>query len=324
MVVSSGSGSRPVMAVERIGQQNRYQAVRRVTLGTEGPLDQACHRSSGGCADTSTRYVTRAGAGPSPSATGVRASPLARTWRRPDSSYRPPGLAPGGPVRCHRGVTENGIAQPPRDVGLDGLRTAAAGCRACELWEPATQTVFGEGPETARIVFVGEQPGDQEDRKGEPFVGPAGRLLDKALAEAGIERRDVYITNAVKHFRFTPTPKRRIHQTPGPEHLRACRPWLEAEFEVLTPEVVVCLGATAAKALISPSFRITKDRGQLIPWSLHGGPVEDADDEEEAPHQTWMLATTHPSAVLRTPDESRGAAYDALVADLTVVAGALA
>jgi uracil-DNA glycosylase family protein len=218
----------------------------------------------------------------------------------------------------------NGIAQPPSDVGLDGLRKAAAGCKACELWEPATQTVFGEGPETARVVFVGEQPGDQEDRKGEPFVGPAGRLLDKALADAGIERRDVYITNAVKHFRFTPTPKRRIHQTPGPEHLRACRPWLEAEFEVLTPEVVVCLGATAAKALISPSFRITTDRGQLIPWSLHGGPVEDADDEEEAPHQTWMLATTHPSAVLRTPDESRAAAYDALVADLRVVAGALA
>jgi DNA polymerase len=218
----------------------------------------------------------------------------------------------------------NGVAQPPSGVGLDGLRRAAAGCKACELWEPATQTVFGEGPETARVVFVGEQPGDQEDRKGEPFVGPAGRLLDKALADAGIERRDVYITNAVKHFRFTPTPKRRIHETPGPEHLRACRPWLEAEFEVLTPEVVVCLGATAAKALISPSFRITKDRGQLIPWSLHGGPVEDDDEEEEVPHQTWMLATTHPSAVLRTPDEARAAAYDALVADLAVVAGALA
>jgi len=214
----------------------------------------------------------------------------------------------------------NGVAQPPSGVGLDGLRTAAAGCRACELWEPATQTVFGEGPETARVVFVCEQPGDQEDRKGEPFVGPAGRLLDKALAEAGIERRDVYITNAVKHFRFTPTPKRRIHQTPGPEHLRACRPWLEAEFAVLTPEVVVCLGATAAKALISPSFRITKERGQLLPWSLPSG----AEDEEDAPHQTWMLATTHPSAVLRTPDESRAAAYDALVADLRVVAGALA
>jgi uracil-DNA glycosylase family protein len=224
---------------------------------------------------------------------------------------------------------ENHPAQPPEGVGLDGLRTAAAGCRACELWEPATQTVFGEGPETARIVFVGEQPGDQEDRKGEPFVGPAGRLLDKALADARIDRRDAYITNAVKHFRFTPKGKRRMHQTPGPEHLRACRPWLEAEFAVLQPEVVVCLGATAAKALISPSFRITKDRGQLLPWTPPGvaaaeGGTSDADDDEGAPHQMWMLATTHPSAILRTPDEARDAAYDALVADLTVVAHALA
>ncbi|TFV63298.1 UNVERIFIED_ORG: uracil-DNA glycosylase [Bacillus sp. AZ43] len=219
----------------------------------------------------------------------------------------------------------NGIAEPPAGVGLDGLRSAAAGCRACELWEPATQTVFGEGPETARIVLVGEQPGDQEDRKGEPFVGPAGRLLDKALVEAGIDRRDAYVTNAVKHFRFTPKGKRRIHQTPGPEHLRACRPWLESEFAVLQPEVVVCLGATAAKALISPSFRITKDRGQLLPWTPPGaGPVEPADEDEDAPSQTWMLATTHPSAILRTPDEARDAAFAALVDDLKVVAGALA
>ncbi len=215
---------------------------------------------------------------------------------------------------------ENHPAQPPEGVGLDGLRTAAAGCRACERWEPATQPVFGEGPETARIVFVGEQPGDQEDRKGEPFVGPAGRLLDKALADAGIDRRDAYITNAVKHFRFSMKGKRRIHQTPGPEHLRACLPWLEAEFTVLKPEIVVCLGATAAKALISPSFRITKDRGQLLPWNRPGA----EDDDEDAPHQMWMLATTHPSAILRTPDEARDAAYDALVADLKVVAGALA
>jgi DNA polymerase len=226
----------------------------------------------------------------------------------------------------------NGLAQPPSGVGLEGLRAAAAGCRACELWEPATQTVFGEGPETARVVLVGEQPGDQEDRKGEPFVGPAGKLLDRALGDAGIDRRDTYITNAVKHFRFTPTPKRRIHQTPGPEHLRACRPWLDAEFAVLQPEVVVCLGATAAKALISPSFRITKDRGQLLPWTppglppveLEGDEADDDEPDEGAPAQTWMLATTHPSAILRTPDESRAAAYDALVADLAVVAHALA
>jgi uracil-DNA glycosylase family protein len=229
-------------------------------------------------------------------------------------------------VRCHRRMSqENHPAQPPSGVGLDGLRTAAAGCRACELWEPATQTVFGEGPETARVVFVGEQPGDQEDRAGEPFVGPAGRMLDKALADAGIDRRDAYITNAVKHFRFTPKGKRRMHQTPGAEHLRACRPWLEAEFEVLKPEVVVCLGATAAKALISPSFRITKDRGQLLPWTAPGAEVvEPADDDEDAPHQTWMLATTHPSAILRTPDDARDAAYAALVADLGVVAHVLA
>ena len=220
---------------------------------------------------------------------------------------------------------ENGLAQPPGGVGLDGLRASAADCRACELWKPATQTVFGEGPESARIVFVGEQPGDQEDRRGEPFVGPAGKMLDRALGDAGIDREDAYVTNAVKHFRFTVKGKRRIHQTPGPEHLRACRPWLEAEFAVLKPEVVVCLGATAAKALISRSFRITKDRGQLLPWTPPGvEAVEPADEDEDAPHQTWMLATTHPSAILRTPDDARAAAYDALVADLKVVAHALA
>ncbi|GAB4082585.1 UdgX family uracil-DNA binding protein [Modestobacter muralis] len=228
--------------------------------------------------------------------------------------------------------TENHPAQPPTGVGLAGLREAAAGCRACELWEPATQTVFGEGPETARIVFVGEQPGDQEDRAGEPFVGPAGKLLDRALGDAKIDRRDAYITNSVKHFRFTPTPKRRIHQSPGAEHIRACKPWLEAEFSVLQPEIVVCLGAVAAKALISPSFKITKERGQLLPWTPPGRqltlltePDADGDEpEEEVPAQTWMLATAHPSAILRTPDDARAAAYDALVADLMVVAGALA
>src|SRR4051794_6530216 len=227
----------------------------------------------------------------------------------------------------------NDIAQPPEGVGLDGLRKAAAGCRACELWEPATQTGFGEGPVTARIVLVGEQPGDQEDRQGEPFVGPAGRMLGKAPTDAGIDRRDAYITNAVKHFRFVQKGKRRMHQSPGAEHLRACRPWLEAEFQVLKPEIVVCLGATAAKALISPSFRITKDRGQLIPWTSPGLDTEvddghqEADDteaDEDAPAQTWMLATTHPSAILRTPDDARDAAYAALVAARAVVAGAVA
>src|SRR3954454_17880344 len=217
--------------------------------------------------------------------------------RRPRQDFRA-RIARWPPLRCHQHMSDrNGLAQPPGRVGLYGLRAAAAGCLACELWEPATQTVFGEGPETARIVFVGEQPGDQEDRKGEPFVGPAGRLLDKALADADIDRRDAYITNAVKHFRFTPTPKRRIHQSPGAEHLMACRPWLEAEFAVLQPEVVVCLGAVAAKALISPSFRINREQGHLLPWTPPGvraaepaEPAADGDEpEEETPAQTWML-----------------------------------
>ncbi|WP_104525317.1 UdgX family uracil-DNA binding protein [Blastococcus atacamensis] len=218
----------------------------------------------------------------------------------------------------------NGAARPPTGVGLEGLRAAAAGCRACELWQDTTQTVFGDGPDTARVVFVGEQPGDQEDRRGEPFVGPAGRLLDKALAEAGIERRDSYITNSVKHFSHTVKGKRRIHQTPRPEHLRACRPWLDAELALLQPEVVVALGATAAKSLISPSFRITADHGRLMPWTPPGAPAPTEDDDEDAAHQTWILATTHPSAILRTPDEARETAYAALVADLRVVAHALA
>lgn len=209
-------------------------------------------------------------------------------------------------------------AQVPTGVGLQGLREAARGCRGCELWAPATQTVFGAGPETARIVFVGEQPGDQEDRRGEPFVGPAGRLLDRALADAGIDRADTYVTNAVKHFRFRPTPKRRLHQSPGSEHLAACRPWLDAELALLTPEIVVCLGAVAAKALIAPSFRITRDRGRLLPRPSALG------DEEAGVEQSWLMATLHPSAILRTPDEERAAAYDGLVVDLRMAASALA
>ena len=146
-----------------------------------------------------------------------------------------------------------------------GVREAASHCHACPLWEPATQTVFGLGPADARVVFVGEQPGDVEDRKGEPFVGPAGKLLDRALQDAGIDRSQTYVTNAVKHFRFTQSGKRRLHQTPGPEHVAACRPWLDAELSLINPELVICLGATAAKAMFGPSFRITKQRGQLVP-----------------------------------------------------------
>jgi uracil-DNA glycosylase len=220
----------------------------------------------------------------------------------------------------------------PAEPTLSNLDESVQDCRGCDLYRDATQAVMGSGDAHAAVMLLGEQPGDREDKAGEPFVGPAGRVLDRALADAGIAPGDTYITNAVKHFRFTPTPKRRIHQSPGAEHLMACRPWLEAEFAVLQPEVVVCLGAVAAKALISPSFRITKDRGQLLPWTPPGRqavpltePDADGDEpEEEVPAQTWMLATAHPSAVLRTPDDARPAAYDALVADLRVVAGALA
>ncbi|MEN3358921.1 MAG: uracil-DNA glycosylase [Mycobacteriales bacterium] len=213
------------------------------------------------------------------------------------------------------------VATPPSGVGLDDLRAAARGCRACPLWEPATQTVFGTGPADARVVLVGEQPGDVEDRRGEPFVGPAGRLLDKALAEAGIDRSRTYVTNAVKHFRFTPTPKRRLHQTPGPEHITACRPWLDAELALVAPEIVIALGATAARALLGSSFRITKQRGQIMPFN---SPADPDDTEDAATHSTWIMATAHPSAVLRVPTPDRAAAYDALVADLRTAAQTLA
>jgi uracil-DNA glycosylase len=216
-------------------------------------------------------------------------------------------------------VRAESIAVPPSGVALEGLRAAARDCRACPLWEPATQTVFGIGPADARVVLVGEQPGDVEDRRGEPFVGPAGRLLDKALADAGIDRTQTYVTNAVKHFRFTQTDKRRLHQTPGPEHITACRPWLDAELALVAPELVVALGATAARALLGASFRITKQRGQLMPFPSA------TDNEEAAVHSTWIMATAHPSAVLRVPGgDERAAAYDALVADLRTAAQALA
>jgi uracil-DNA glycosylase len=206
----------------------------------------------------------------------------------------------------------------PETADLDGVRAAAAGCQACELWEGATQTVFGAGPVDARVVLVGEQPGDVEDRRGLPFVGPAGRLLDRALADAGLDREICYVTNAVKHFRFRLSGKRRIHQTPGPEHVAACRPWLAAEFALISPEVVVCLGATAAKILLGSTFRVTRQRGQLMPFD------PPSRDEDAGVKSGWIMATTHPSAVLRMPEESRAEAYDALVADLRVAARALA
>jgi uracil-DNA glycosylase len=204
----------------------------------------------------------------------------------------------------------------PEGADPEALREAARGCRGCELYEDATQTVFGVGSPTARVVLVGEQPGDQEDRQGLPFVGPAGKILDRALAEVGIDRSESYVTNAVKHFRFTQAGegKRRIHKTPDATHIAACKPWLTAELTVLDPEVVVCLGATAAKALLGPQFRVTKQRGVLIP-----GPARL--DEPAARQNPFLLATIHPSAVLRADD--REAAYQGLVADLRVVAEVL-
>ncbi len=203
----------------------------------------------------------------------------------------------------------------PPGAGLAELRAASAGCQGCELHADATQTVFSSGFAAARVVLVGEQPGDQEDRQGAPFVGPAGKLLDKALTEAGIERSDAYVTNTVKHFRFTQsgTGARRIHQTPDVTHVAACRPWLSAELRIIDPEVIVVLGATAAKALLGPSFRVTRQRGRLIPRP----PL----DDEAATRNGFYVATVHPSAVLRADD--RDTAYAGLVDDLKVAAGLL-
>ncbi|HVV23237.1 MAG TPA: UdgX family uracil-DNA binding protein [Pseudonocardiaceae bacterium] len=196
----------------------------------------------------------------------------------------------------------------PETGGLDALRAAAATCQGCDLYRNATQTVFGEGRASAKVVMIGEQPGDREDRAGEPFVGPAGRLLDKALAEAGIDRKAVYLTNAVKHFSFRPAErgKRRIHQRPRSGQIAACRPWLAGELAAVRPKLVVCLGATAVQAVAGPRFRLTEHRGELMPR-----PDSVADD---LPGEWSFLVTVHPSAVLRAPD--RDQAYHDLVADL--------
>lgn len=217
---------------------------------------------------------------------------------------------------------------PPSADSLTALREAAGGCRGCELHRDATQTVFGRGDEHARVVFVGEQPGDTEDQQGLPFVGPAGHLLRRAVDEAGIDPTQLYITNAVKHFRFELRGKRRLHKTPDRVHIVACRPWLVAEFAQLRPEVVVVLGATAAKALLGPSFRVTRSRGVLLPWPESAERPQDfttvpvgPTGQRESVRPTQLVATIHPSAVLRADD--RDAAYAGLVADLKVVAGAL-
>ena len=192
----------------------------------------------------------------------------------------------------------------PERKTLASLREAAARCRGCSLYRNATQTVFGDGPATAEVVMVGEQPGDQEDRQGRPFVGPAGKLLDRALADAGIDRRKVFITNVVKHFKFERRGKRRIHRRPAAEEVRACAPWFRSELEVVKPKALVALGATAAQDLFGRSFRVTKERGQPL-------------DSDLAP---LVMATIHPSAILRADDADREEEYDRFVGDLRALA----
>jgi uracil-DNA glycosylase family protein len=193
----------------------------------------------------------------------------------------------------------------PENPNLKNLREAAAGCRACDLWTLGTQTVFGEGSAQAQVMMLGEQPGDKEDLQGRPFVGPAGAVLDKALAAAGIDRNDLYLTNIVKHFKWEPRGKRRIHKKPNTIEIRACRPWLEAEIRVVKPQVVVLLGATAAQGIMGRNFRVTQHRGEWL-------------QPEIAPN---MLATVHPSAILRAPDDdSRHEEMRKFVEDLKLVA----
>ena len=187
---------------------------------------------------------------------------------------------------------------------MRALREAAAGCKACDLWRSGTQTVFGAGTSTAKLMLVGEQPGDREDLEGKPFVGPAGRLLDRALEEAGINRRAAYVTNVVKHFKWVARGKRRIHAKPNWTEIAACRPWLDAELAAVKPEVLVCLGATAAQALLGRDFRVTRKRGQVIESDLAPG----------------TLATIHPSAILRADEADRESELEAFVADLRVAA----
>jgi DNA polymerase len=190
----------------------------------------------------------------------------------------------------------------PARVNLTSLRRAAATCEGCELYRDATQTVFGEGRRAARVLMIGEMPGDQEDLQGKPFVGPAGRLLDEVLAEAGFHRDDVYITNAVKHFRWTPRGKRRMHKTPGARHVEACKPWLQAEILTVAPELIVCLGATAAQAVLGRDFRVSRQRGTFF----------------ETDDATPAMATHHPAAVLRAPSaEDRAEKRAEMAADLS-------
>jgi DNA polymerase len=210
----------------------------------------------------------------------------------------------GSPDDANPGGERSAAPFVPPTTSVKALSAAAHACRGCDLYKSATQVVFGAGPKKARVMLVGEQPGDQEDRQGEPFVGPAGALLDKALADAGIPRGEIYLTNAVKHFKWEPRGKRRIHKKPRISEIKACRPWLEAELRAVKPDVVVCLGATAAQAVLGSQFKLMQQRGEVLPSAL-------ADR---------VVATIHPSAVLRAPDsEGRREAFEMLVADLKVV-----
>jgi DNA polymerase len=192
-------------------------------------------------------------------------------------------------------------ARPPDTMSWPAMREAAKDCEACHLYRRATQTVFGEGPKAATMMLVGEQPGDYEDVAGKPFVGPAGKIMDQALEEAGIDRSQVYVTNAVKHFKWEPRGKRRIHQKPNSREIAACRPWLEAELRIVKPKLVVAMGATAAQTIFGPAFRVTRERGKVLSSKL-------------APR---VLATVHPSSLLRQPDEeSRQREYNHFVSDL--------
>jgi len=201
----------------------------------------------------------------------------------------------------------------PRTTSLRALSEAVQACRGCDLYKNATQAVFGAGPKSARVVFVGEQPGDQEDKQGKPFVGPAGAVLDKALEAAGISRDTAYVTNAVKHFKWEPRGKRRIHKKPRVSEIKACRPWLDAEVRAVKPLIVVCLGATAAQSLLGPQFKLMQSRGKLLPVPHTSDERSAAGLALDAEH---ILATIHPSAVLRAIDaHERQAAFESLVAD---------
>ena len=216
------------------------------------------------------------------------------------------GPAPAQPVAMTEPLDREARDAALAEAGsLDDVRDLAIGCRACDLWRRATQTVFGDGAEGARLLIVGEQPGNSEDLEGAPFVGPSGRMLDRAMVDAGIDRSTVYVTNVVKHFKWrrAPSGKRRIHQKPDRAEVEACFPWLEAEVERVRPELIVCLGATAAQALLGASFRVTRQHGEVVDSPL--GPA---------------LATAHPSAILRAPDDAREEAYRGMVDDLRVAA----